>query len=269
MVKECSTWLVAYGIYNRPFANSSNKSLRTSTNDISNRNTTTAAVSWNNIASWDLLQAKEQTPDLSSIVQEIVDRGGWVTGNSMSFIITGSGQRVAEANNGSAGEAPRLVIRAQGSGGGSVEKTVRSRLIEIVDDLQYKSGTPIVDSLYEGALYYRGDPVDYGDQRGSSSSSRREHTRVSHAKSMTAAAAINQPPGCTDDNLSAQACVNESITGGVYESPINSALGNCQENYIVLLTDGSPSVNQSATKVKNMAGISTCQDGGSAACGDK
>lgn len=240
----------------------------TASNDISNRTTTTAAVSWNNIGSWDLLQAKKQTPDLSSIVQEIVNRAGWVTGNSISFIISGSGKRVAESNNGSAGEAPRLVIRAQGTGGASVEKTVRSRLIEIVDELQYKSGTPIVDALYEGALYYRGDPVDYGAQRGGNSTSRREHTRVSHADALSAGT-INQPAGCTDDNLSAQACVNESITSGVYQSPIDSTLGSCQKNYIVLLTDGSPSVNQSATKVKTMAGISTCQSSGSAACGQE
>jgi type IV pilus assembly protein PilY1 len=240
----------------------------TSNSDISNRTTTTAAVSWNNIDAWSLLQAKQKTPDLSSIVQEIVNRAGWETGNSMSFIITGSGKRVAESHNGSAGEAPRLVIRAQGTGGAAVEKTVRSRLIEIVDDLQYKSGTPIVDSLYEGALYYRGEAVDYGDQRGGSSTSRRQHTRVSHAESL-ASGTVNQPSGCTDENLSAQACINESIANGVYQSPINLELGSCQKNYVVLLTDGSPSVNQSADKVKSMAGISSCQSSGAAACGQE
>jgi type IV pilus assembly protein PilY1 len=237
-------------------------------NDISNRNTTTAAVNWNNIESWDLQQVKKQTPDLTSILQEIVDRGGWETGNSISFIISGSGKRVVESNNGSAGEAPRLVIRAQGTGGGLVDKTVRSRLIEIVDEMQFSSSTPIVDTLYEGALYYRGDPVDYGAQRGSSSSSRRQNTRVSHPLSL-AAGTTHRPAGCTEENLGAVACINETITGGVYQSPIDSSQGSCQQNYIVLLTDGSPTVNTSATKVKTMAGISTCQDSGSAACGQE
>jgi type IV pilus assembly protein PilY1 len=239
-----------------------------SRHNIGNRTTTTAAVSWNNIESWDMRQAKKQTPDLSSIVQEIVDRGGWTIGNSMSFIISGSGKRVAESNNGSAGEAPRLVIRAQGTGGAAVEKTVRSRLIEIVEEMQFSSSTPIVDTLYEGALYYRGEPVDYGARRGSSSSSRRQNTRVSHPESLSAGT-INQPAGCTDDNLGAMACINETITGGVYQSPIDPTQGSCQKNYIVLLTDGSPTVNTSAAKVKNMAGISTCQDSGSAACGQE
>jgi type IV pilus assembly protein PilY1 len=239
----------------------------TANNDISNRSTTTTGITWN-VSSWDLLQAKEQTPDLSSIVQEIVNRPGWATGNSLSFIMSGTGKRVAEAYDGSAGEAPRLVIRVQGTGGASVEKTVRSRLIEIVDDLQYKSGTPIVDTLYESALYYRGDPVDYGMQRGGGSTSRREHTRVSHANALSAGS-INQPAGCTDDNLSALACVSESITGGVYRSPIDSTMGSCQRNYVVLLTDGSPSVNQSETKVKTMASVATCQETGAAACGQE
>ena len=48
-------------------------------NNISNRATTNASVTWNIAAGdeWDTIHAIHQTPDLSSIIQEIVDRSGW------------------------------------------------------------------------------------------------------------------------------------------------------------------------------------------------
>lgn len=48
--------------------------------------------------SWVSVGATETTPDLSSIVQEIVNRGGWAAGNAMSFLVSGTGERTAEAN---------------------------------------------------------------------------------------------------------------------------------------------------------------------------
>ncbi len=75
------------------------------TNNLSSRTTTTASVAWNNIPAWSTIGAAgtdQRTPDLSAIVQEVVNRGGWLAGNSMSFIITGSGERTAESSNGTA-----------------------------------------------------------------------------------------------------------------------------------------------------------------------
>ena len=44
------------------------------------------------------------------MIQEIVDRAGWVEGNAVVIIITGSGARVAESYNGVAAAAPLLHI---------------------------------------------------------------------------------------------------------------------------------------------------------------
>lgn len=44
-------------------------------------------------------QAPERTADIAPIMQEIVDRGGWTSGNAMAFIITGSGDRAADTLN--------------------------------------------------------------------------------------------------------------------------------------------------------------------------
>jgi hypothetical protein len=51
-----------------------------------------------------------QTPDIKTIVQEIVNRSGWASGNSMSFVITGSGDRRAYAVDGSGYYAPLLHV---------------------------------------------------------------------------------------------------------------------------------------------------------------
>ena len=77
--------------------------------NISNRRRTSASVNWPNLPAWTTGNTY-RTPDLTAIVQEIVDRGGWNSGNAMVFIITGSGHRTAESYNGSQSSAPLLHI---------------------------------------------------------------------------------------------------------------------------------------------------------------
>lgn len=79
--------------------------------DISSRTQTSSKVPWVNIPPWDNLTAKHRTPNLASIVQEeIINRKDWQSGNSMTFIITGSGRRAAESYNRSLLRAPLLYI---------------------------------------------------------------------------------------------------------------------------------------------------------------
>ncbi len=234
-----------------------------SSNTVIGRTKTAASVSWSNVASWDA-SATYQSPDITAIVQSIVNRNGWSAGNGMSFIITGSGTRRAFSYNGSAGLAPRLVVQAKSDDVTSSTRTVRDELLEIVDGIQYKSGTPIVGTYYEAALYFRGESVDFGRQRGNDGSSRREHTRVSHPDSYMSGV-VNRDAGCTDDNLSSTDCRTENISGSpVYISPITES---CQKNHIVILTDGQASYNAAEDKVKAMIGSSTCADTGNQACG--
>ncbi|MFW5443867.1 MAG: DUF1566 domain-containing protein [Methylococcaceae bacterium] len=78
--------------------------------DISNRTLTAANVTWTP-SSWTIKNEAgpdQQTPDLSVIVQEVVDQGGWVQGNYIAFIISGNGKREAESFNGTA--APVLHV---------------------------------------------------------------------------------------------------------------------------------------------------------------
>lgn len=81
-------------------------------NDISNRPRTTAAVTWSP-APWtqvDDAGADQQSSDLTEVVQEIIDRPGWQSGNALAFILSGTGHRVARSFDGRERQAPLLHI---------------------------------------------------------------------------------------------------------------------------------------------------------------
>ena len=80
--------------------------------NISSRIKTQASVLWSPLA-WSTAGdagPDQQTPDISQIIQEIVNRADWVSGNSLAVIITGTGKRVAEAYEGDQGGAPLLHV---------------------------------------------------------------------------------------------------------------------------------------------------------------
>ena len=86
-----------------------------------------------------------------------------------------------------------------------IEDNVDS-LLASVASLSPNGGTPLAETLYESALYFRGNPVDFG---------------------LTSTG---------DDDVELQS-VPESRVGDNYSSPIEL---QCQRNYVVLLTDGFP-----------------------------
>ena len=78
--------------------------------NISARGLTQASVSWTP-PSWKLVGEagiKQRTPDISSIVQEVLDRPGWQSGNALGFVITGTALRTAESFDGVSCAAPLL-----------------------------------------------------------------------------------------------------------------------------------------------------------------
>jgi hypothetical protein len=69
--------------------------------NISNRPRTTTTASWSPTP-WLIVGERgpeQRTSDLAAIVQEIVDRPGWLSGNSMAFITEGTGRRVGVSRN--------------------------------------------------------------------------------------------------------------------------------------------------------------------------
>lgn len=84
--------------------------------DVSNRPRTAASVGWVP-APWTTVAARgvdQRTPNLAPVVQEIVNRSGWVSGNALALVITGTGTRTAESFEGGAARAPVLHLEFGG-----------------------------------------------------------------------------------------------------------------------------------------------------------
>ena len=79
--------------------------------NISSRPTTSGSVSWSP-AAWTAGAAgdAQRTPDLTSLVQTVVDNPDWSGGGNSVFIITGSGKRSAVSYDASPASAPLLYV---------------------------------------------------------------------------------------------------------------------------------------------------------------
>ncbi len=229
---------------------------------------TSASVSWSSIPPW-YRNGVYQSPPITNVIQEIINRPGWQFKNELMIILSGFNyaKRGAYTYNGKPSGAARLVLEFEGNATPGSTSTVRQHLISKVDELSANGMTPIVDTLYEASMYYGGKNVDYGRKRGESSvsSSVRRSTRVSHRSSYIGADPV-RPAGCTEDNLSSYYCRGEYIPfGATYISPVQDL--QCQtNNHIVLLSDGQANNNHSVTKIQSMLGKS-CSGSGGEKCG--
>ncbi|HMB73161.1 MAG TPA: PilC/PilY family type IV pilus protein [Gammaproteobacteria bacterium] len=115
-------------------------------------------------------------------------------------------------------------------------ETNRSSLISIVDGLPASDWTPLSETLYEAGLYFRGAAIDYGDAQG---------------PAYTADGARAGAPGTPGYDM--------------YRSPITDS---CQRNYVVMITDGEPTLDVDAdTKITAQPGYGTVVGGGACSSG--
>ncbi|MCP4276038.1 MAG: hypothetical protein GY779_06775, partial [Gammaproteobacteria bacterium] len=88
-----------------------------SVNDISGRTETSVSVTWNSIPGW-TEGSLYQTPDLSSIIQEVVDRPGWSSGNSIVILFEltdPGGKRCIKSHDSSSVDAALLHVEYSGT----------------------------------------------------------------------------------------------------------------------------------------------------------
>lgn len=100
--------------------------------------------------------------------------------------------------------------------------TIREYIADIADNWNASSFTPIVDALYEAALYYRGEKMHYGHRLTSTGGA---HPKTYNGNTVTLDITDTSGPG------------RDATNTQKYRTPIESS---CQENYIVLMTDGAP-----------------------------
>ncbi|UCB42209.1 MAG: PKD domain-containing protein [Dehalococcoidales bacterium] len=128
----------------------------TATNNITSRTLTTVSVAWSPLA-WDTVGEAgpdQMTPDITPVIQEIINRDGWASGNSLVIIITGTGQRTAESYNGDAAGAPLLHIEYTGDPSVNQPPAVDagSDAFVVLADSVSLDGTVSDDGLPDGTL---------------------------------------------------------------------------------------------------------------------
>lgn len=235
---------------------------------VSGRDYTGDSVTWPANTQWNQ-GSFQRSPDISELVEDVVDRGGWEPGNAMSFSIdsnaTNGNRRRIRSFNESPGQAPRLVVEFEDDGTGLTSRRVRSVIADLVRDLNHNGWTPVQDTLYEAARYYTGESVYWGATRGRQGDDGGpfSYARVSSEESMVPGTySISRPAGCTDDNLDSNACRNERILGvgdgAMYQSPIDDF---CQEqSHIILLTDGAANRPHSDDEIEDFIGESCANE---------
>ena len=205
-----------------------------------------------------------KSPDLKSLVEQVVSSDSWTTGSSVLFTLTpstGGGIRDFAAYESPTSSA-RLVVKYQQDeddldGTLPVLITGREQLIDTMLQLRPEGNTPFVDYFYEAAQYMLGREVDFGRQRGSQRDNDRYH-RLSVASSYTGEANIDTPEGCTDLNPFAASCKDEVMQGT--PTYIKPTATECNANHIILLSDGEPTVNSSQGRVSALIGGSCARD---------
>ncbi|MBV1911261.1 MAG: hypothetical protein KUG78_18345 [Kangiellaceae bacterium] len=210
-----------------------------------------AGPTWNTDNNW-TANATYRTPDISSLISSVVNRGGWVLDNNIAFMLKGSAGYHEAHSYSSPGKAAKLRIGYEGVWEPGVS-TIRDDLRAAVAALTPSGGTPISGTMAEAGSYFKGDPVFYGSSRNGN-----RHSRVSHPLSYSASGTVIRDAGCTDENLSDSDCASEVISGTPnYISPITDS---CQTNHIVYLTDGSSNSHLGSTNTiySNWSNGGTC-----------
>jgi len=81
-----------------------------SAGNLSARARTAAHADWT-VPGWQTIGKQRASPDLAPVLQELVDRPGWQSGNAAAFLISGSGRRVATSRDTDPARAPVLHVR--------------------------------------------------------------------------------------------------------------------------------------------------------------
>lgn len=117
--------------------------------------------------------------------------------------------------------------------------TVRDYLSDIANSWVGYNGTPIVDSLYEAALYFRGEKIHFGNYKNNTQAV----TTASNYFNISLLTGIPVANGSHPSTYVGGAEIGNSQLSPApnYKSPIVSS---CQSNYILLMTDGEPTAQK-------------------------
>jgi DNA-binding IclR family transcriptional regulator len=120
---------------------------------ITDRPRTDASLLWVVDEEWGLWST-ERTPDISNIVQEIVDRDGWAAGNSIAFILLGEDQGPSEVENAREFESYENIADPEDGGDGRNYPERVPRLFVYFSSDEMVSTRPVFDATVEALTVY-------------------------------------------------------------------------------------------------------------------
>lgn len=130
-----------------------------SNNNMSGRTPTTANQSWT-FSYWSAADLTYKSPDITSVVQEVIDRSGWTSGNDINIITTQtSGNRVARSYNNSASDAPKLIIKYS-------DASLSDNYLTFVDESTLPVGSSFTTDNIETASFSSGGNTDPNNNFG-------------------------------------------------------------------------------------------------------
>ena len=99
-------------------------------NNLSSRSMTSASVVWSNVEDWKKNQWHD-TPGISAVIQEIVNRSGWADGNDLVILVRSddlNGKRLAFSHDDNGNKAAKLHIEYTTAPGGGALLGLRRRI---------------------------------------------------------------------------------------------------------------------------------------------
>jgi outer membrane protein assembly factor BamB len=131
--------------------------------DVSSRPTTSALVEWQPKPWSDKAEPgpDHQTPDLRTILNEILGRPGWKPDQAIALLIRGTGKRVASSADGGEKGSPKLIVELDAAAGAAQNAAGRTpvpysvRMVFAEPDAAVKPGDRVFDVVVQGETLAR------------------------------------------------------------------------------------------------------------------
>lgn len=214
-----------------------------------------------------------RSPDIGSLISAVTSRSDWIAGNALVLQLrnsdAGAGAPYAAFDNDSISPA-QLTVNYQlddpaTSGTSVVMHSARDALRNQVLQLRAEGATPLMDAYFEAAQYMTGGRVAFGKVRGGKYDYDVIFRTSIPSSWEKGGGELYRPEGCTADDLDNPNCINEEVLGDAYyDAPV---AGLCQNNQIVMLSDGDGTHNSSLLRIKELTGVDSCVDSDSKECG--
>jgi len=134
---------------------------------VSSRSKLTDSIAWTLAAGdFNVVDSKKQTSNIAILLQQLVNRNNWKSGNAAAFYLKGIGTREVESYEGEPAAAAKLIINYSISGADSIAELARMRKKQIAIQITQASDD-IEEHLaasYAGATDFNSSDLELGSE---------------------------------------------------------------------------------------------------------